>query len=349
MQDYLVYLFIVGGSFVLCFALTPIVRWTALRLGLLDYPDETLKTHTTPTPRLGGVAIFLSILAVLFATRFLTHYPSGTIRNFRYILLGATAIFTLGLVDDTLAGGVRYKWKFLFQFLAAAVLLLAPIRIHFLNPAYVAVFFSLIWVACVANSINLIDISDGLAGTQTAIAAASFLAIGFPSEDVYVNILASCILGATLGFLPHNFRRTNKMFMGDSGSLTLGYLLAVLAIGSSYSTYNSYAVFAPILIIAVPVFETIFLIYIRVRQGLSPFKGSRDHIAHRLQALGLSQKKIVVVLGAATFVFSSLAFWITQIQDERFALAIYALLIICLLLIGRSLTQLKMSNSQEIP
>lgn len=340
-QDSNTYLLIIVSSSLLCFLLVPIIRFAATHLGYLDYPDDALKTHSTPTPRVGGVAIYLSIMFVLLATRLLTHYPSGTIRNFRYILLGATAIFTLGLIDDMIPGGIRYKWKFLFQFLAAGLLLLAPIRIHFISPHYVAAFLSVLWVVGVANSINLIDISDGLAGTQTAIAAASFLAISFPSEDIYVNILASSILGATLGFLPHNFRKKHKMFMGDSGSLTLGYFLAVLAIGSSYTTYNPYAVFAPILIIGVPVFETFFLIFIRIKQGLSPFQGSRDHILHRLQSLGLSEKKIIAVMGLVTLALSLSAYLITQLENSTASAVIYSGLLLCLLLAARGLTYLK--------
>ncbi|MBI2069990.1 MAG: undecaprenyl/decaprenyl-phosphate alpha-N-acetylglucosaminyl 1-phosphate transferase [Elusimicrobia bacterium] len=337
----MVYLSIAVASFLLSLCLMPVVRWLAFRAGLFDLPDHQLKSHARPTPRLGGVAIFCSIVLVLAAARFLTHYPTGTISNFRYILLGAVIIFTLGLIDDTRPGGVPYRWKFIFQFLAAGVLMVASIHIQFLHPNYLAVFLSLLWVVGVANSINLIDILDGLAATQVAIAAASFLAISFPSEDVLVNILAAAILGSTIGFLPHNLSSRKKVFMGDAGSLTLGYLLAVLALGSSYSTYNPYAVYAPILILGVPIFETFFLMYIRTKQGLSPFRGSRDHIAHRLQALGFSEEKIVLVMGAATLAFSMVAYLITQVTEPIVAALIYGALIATLFIIAWGLTKIK--------
>ncbi|MBI4064482.1 MAG: undecaprenyl/decaprenyl-phosphate alpha-N-acetylglucosaminyl 1-phosphate transferase [Elusimicrobia bacterium] len=338
------YLGIVLVSFLLSLALTPVVRILARRTNLYDLPDQALKTHAQPTPRLGGVAIFLAIMITLVATRLTTHYPTGTIRNFRYILLGSIVIFILGLIDDIKPGGVRYKWKFLIQFLAAGILLAAAIQIQFLQPAYLAALLSLIWVVGITNSINLIDILDGLAATQVAIAAASFLAIGFPSEDIYVNILAAAILGATLGFLPFNLRSRGKLFMGDAGSLTLGYFLAVLALGCSYSFKHPYAVYAPILILGVPIFETLFLMYIRVKQGLSPFRGSHDHVAHRLQATGLSSKKILLVMGAATTALSLTAFWISRVETEEKALTIYTTLILSLLFIAWRLTAIKMNR-----
>ncbi|MBI4369421.1 MAG: undecaprenyl/decaprenyl-phosphate alpha-N-acetylglucosaminyl 1-phosphate transferase [Elusimicrobia bacterium] len=343
----MVYLLIIASSFALSFLLTPLTRGVAFRLGLYDMPDRRLKTHTEPTPRIGGVAIFFSMMIVLVATRFLTHYPTGTIRNFRYILFGMAGIFTLGLADDTMPGGISYRWKFLFQIAAALLLVVASIRIHFFSPPYLAAILSVIWIVGVANALNLIDILDGLAATQAAIAAASFLAIGFPSEEIYVNILAATLLGATLGFLPHNFKAKGKVFMGDSGSLTLGYILAVLALGCSYSTKNPLAVYAPILILGVPIFETLFLIYIRVKQGMNPFRGSRDHIAHRLQMVGLSEKNIVLVMGSGTLVLSLAAFMLTRVDDDAKALGIYALLFLCLWVIARRLTRIQMKHGER--
>ncbi|MBI4668361.1 MAG: undecaprenyl/decaprenyl-phosphate alpha-N-acetylglucosaminyl 1-phosphate transferase [Elusimicrobia bacterium] len=340
----MVYLSIALSAFALSFLSMPLTRRLARTFGGFDLPDTNLKTHRAPTPRLGGIAIFLSVIIVLIAARFLTHYPTGTIRNFRYILLGASIIFTLGLLDDTMPGGVPYKWKFLIQFLTAAVLVSASIRIHFLSPSYIAVFFTFLWIVGISNAINLIDILDGLAATQVAVAAAAFLAIGFPSEDIYVNILAAALLGATLGFLPHNFSAKGKIFMGDAGSLSLGYFLAILTLGCSYSSRNPYAVFAPILIVGVPVFETFFLMYIRLKQGLSPFRGSHDHIAHRLQTLGLTDRKILAAMGAATLALSLAAFYITRIDNEHFALVVYCALLLCLLVIARGLTKVDVNK-----
>lgn len=313
----------------------PLVRFLALRYGFFDMPDKTLKTHTSPTPRLGGVAIFLAIITVLFITRLTTDYPTGTIRNFRYILSGASIIFLLGLADDLKKGGLNYISKFAGQFLASAVLLLAPISMKFFTPAYLSAVLSLIWVVGITNALNLVDIQDGLAASQAAIAAAAFLAISFPSEEIYVNILAAALLGGILGFLPYNFSAKRKMFMGDSGSLTLGYFLAVLALGCSYSSWNPYAVYAPILILGVPMFETFFLIYIRLSRGLSPFRGSRDHTAHHLEKLHFSQLNILITMGSAAAVLSFLAFLITRVENHAVAVWIYALIIIEVVVVAR--------------
>jgi len=335
------YLIIAGGAFLISFILTPLVQRLCVRFQFLDMPDQRLKNHTRPIPRLGGVAIFLGALSAILATRFLTHYPTGTIRQFRYILLAMSLMFTLGLIDDLYRDIIRYRGKFFIQLAVACILLLVPIRIHFLTPAYLATIITVLWVVGITNSINLIDIMDGLAATQVAIAAAAFLAIGFPSEDIYVNIFAAAILGSTLGFMPYNLTTKFKIFMGDSGSLTLGLALATLAIGSSYTTHNPYAVFAPILILGVPMFETFFLIYIRSRQGLSPFMGSHDHVAHRLQSLGFTSKQIVLTMGSIALLLSLLAMLIASIENPTTVLMLYLTLIGVLLFIGKFLGRLK--------
>lgn len=335
------YLIIGVSSFLITLLLTPLIQKLCSYFHFFDLPDKRLKIHTHPIPRLGGVAIFAGVVSVIVATRFLTRYPTGTIHHFRYILTAMSLVFLLGLIDDIWRDAIRYKGKLIIQFLASCILLAAPMRIHFLHPEYLATIFTILWVVGITNSINLIDIMDGLAATQVAIAAAAFLAISFPSEDIYVNIFAVAILGAVLGFLPYNLTSRFKIFMGDSGSLMLGFALATLGLGSSYSTNNPYAVFAPILILAVPIFETLFLIYIRLKQGLSPFMGSKDHTAHRLQTLGFTTKHIVSTMGSIAFALGVLAMIITRIKEPSSVLILYAALIILLVIAGSFLSRLK--------
>ena len=135
--------------------------------------------------------------------------------------------------------------------------------------------------------------------------------------------------------------------MGDSGSLTLGYYLAVLALGCSYSSNNPLGVYAPILILGVPILETVLLIYIRTKRGLNPFRGSRDHIAHRLQVVGLSEKNIVLVMASATLALSLVAFILSRVDHEATALAIYVVLFICLFIIARRLTSINMHYQDD--
>lgn len=341
------YLLIALSAFGLTAILTPLIHMLCIHFRLFDHPDKKLKDHAYPIPRLGGVAIFISIALVLIATRFLTHYPTGTIRHFRYILLALGIIFLLGVADDIKRDIIRYRGKFVIEFIAAGLLLLASIRIHFLSPEYFAVILTLVWVVGITNSINLIDIMDGLAASQVAIASAAFLAISFPSEDIYVNIFAAALLGATLGFLPFNLTKRFKMFMGDSGSLVLGFCLAALALGSSYTTKNNYAVFAPLLILGVPMFETFFLMWIRAKQGLSPFLGSHDHTAHRLQMLGFQTRHIVVTMGAITTALSVIAMIITRQPKGLTVLTIYVFLVILLLITGKFLGKLKTDKALQ--
>lgn len=223
------------GLYVACFAtaatisffLTPLVRLLSLRMGLLDAPSSAVKTHTTPTPIFGGVAIWAGFAGAILLMRFSTNFPSGTLYNLRSLLFGGTLVFLLGLVDDLKRPqGLDYKPKFLIQFLATAVLILYGLRVRFVHPSWIAAIVTFIWVVGVTNAFNIIDIMDGLAASQALVAAMGFLLVSLPSEEHYVNIAAAAIAGASAGFLPWNLSKRHKVFMGDCGSLTLGFLLA---------------------------------------------------------------------------------------------------------------------------
>ncbi|MFC1520794.1 MraY family glycosyltransferase [Elusimicrobiota bacterium] len=328
-------------AFVLSATLTPLISRIAQRFNLFDLPDPRLKSHKRPIPRLGGTAIFMSIIITLVIVRLFTHYPTGTIHNFRFILIGAMIVFCLGFIDDIKKGGVPIAWKFIIQSIAAGILVWANVRIHFVSPEYFAMLVSFIWIIGITNAINLIDVIDGIAGTQIAIASLAFLAIGFPSEAIYVNILASAAIGGSLGFLPYNLTNKFKIFMGDGGSLVLGYLLATMSLGCSYTSNNPYAVFAPLFILAIPIFETFFLIYIRLRQGKSPVKGSKDHVAHRLQTYGFTPRKILFAMASVAIVLSILSWIVTLISNEVIVILIYAAVIAELVLFAKYLSKLK--------
>ncbi len=293
--------------------LTPLFRILALRFGHMDRPTD-IKRHRAPTPLLGGAAIFAAFTASLLIMRFYTSFPTGTLRDLRLILAGGSVIFALGFIDDMRKPhGLGVKTKFAVQFAVAFFTALCGIRINFIHPDHLAFALSVLWIVGVSNAFNIIDIMDGLSSGQVALAAFGFLLIAFPSEAIYVNFASAALAGAALGFLPYNFSKKYKIFMGDSGSLFCGYVLAVVAMGTRYTAVNPLGVYAPLFILTVPIYDTIFVSVMRLRRGHSPFLASRDHFALRFEKIGFSRRRVVWLASLATLVLSSFAWLMTQV------------------------------------
>ena len=313
-------------AFVLSTVATPLVREAAVRMGWLDRPETDVKTHPVPVPALGGVAIWLGYAGALVATRFLTTFPTGTLYRLRGILAGAALVFVLGVIDDLKKPqGLNWKLKMAVQVLAALVLVHFDIRIRFIHPDYVGTALTLFWVVGITNAVNIIDIMDGLAASQAAAAALGFWLISLPSEDLYVNFAAAALLGAALGFLPWNFSKKRKIFMGDSGSTLLGFTLSALALGTDFTLVNPLGVYAPLLILAVPMYDTFYVMAVRLVQGKSPFLGSRDHFALRMERLNFTRHQIVGLTSLASF-FLVLCAWLVTLVPTAWAVAIYLVL-----------------------
>ena len=341
---FVVYLAAVGVAAAVTFVTTPIVRAAALHFGWVDVPSSDVKTHKVPTPSLGGAAIYMGFVVALLCMRFWTQFPTGTLYALRALLFGGTLVFILGVVDDLAKPrGLGFKEKFAVQVLAAGLLIAFGIRIRFITPDYVAVGLTLLWVVGITNAYNIVDIMDGLSASQAAVASLSFLLISLPSEERYVNIASAALAGATLGFLPWNFSSRRKIFMGDSGSMLLGFLLSGVAMGTRYSDVNNLGIFSPLLIVLVPMYDTFFVMYLRLRKGQSPFLGSRDHFALRLEKLGYSRGRIVFMAAAASVFLGFCAFLVTQLSALS-ALAVYAVVFVAILLLSDALADIIMHD-----
>lgn len=341
-SDPLLCAIVFGVAAMITFILTPLVRLVSLRSGILDAPTSAIKTHAAPTPVFGGIAIWAGFVGAMLLLRLTTNFPTGTLYNLRALVLGGTLVFALGLADDLRRPqGLDYKPKFLVQFLATALLVLYGLHIHFIRPAWVAVGVTSIWVVGITNALNLLDIMDGLAATQAAVAALSFLFVTLPYEQHYVKFAAAAIAGSALGFLPRNLSRRQKIFMGDCGALTLGFLLASVSVGAHYSEVNDVGVFAPLLILGVPIFDTLFVSVLRLNQGKSPFLGSKDHFALRLERLGFSRGVVVLISAAAAALLGVCAFCATQ-WPPRWALGLYALVAAAIFWAARRLARVSM-------
>lgn len=299
-------------AFLITFLATPAARSLAVFLHILDHPHTPIKTHRGAVPYLGGLALFGGFAGSLFLLRVMTSFPTGTLRSLRGLLLGGLFLMGVGLVDDLKKPqGLSFQAKFIFQFIAAFILIYFDIRIRFIQPDWLAILLTVLWVTGISNAINLIDIMDGLAASQTLVAALGFLLISIPSEQVYVNVAAAALAGASLAFIPHNMSRKRKIFMGDMGSLLLGFLLAGLSLGTTYTQWSDVGVLAPLLILGLPVYDTFFVTALRIKEGKSPFLGSKDHLALKLRAMGLSTEQVVLVFAAAALALSAAAYLLT--------------------------------------
>ena len=277
---------------------TPVVRSLAFKMRAVDVPKDNRRMHNHPIPRMGGLAIFLGFLFSVLIFVPLTDELRG-------MLLGAVVIVVLGVLDDIYA--LPAMPKFLVQIGAALIAVLqGNVITHLSNPnlfsaspiwnlGVLSIPFSVLWIVAITNAVNLIDGLDGLACGVSAISSMTLLVIALTVSEPQVALLMAALAGACLGFLPYNLNPA-KIFMGDTGSTFLGYVLAVVSIQGlfKYATIISFAV--PFLLMGLPIFDTCFAILRRVSHGQSPMAPDRGHIHHRLIDMGLSQKQAVAVL-----------------------------------------------------
>ena len=313
-------------SFVFTLIATPVLCKT-LGKYLKDTPTA-LKNHKGTVPLIGGLAVLSGFLGSLSIIRFTTNFPTGTLHNLRGIFLGTVIIFILGLIDDIRKPkGLSALTRLVVQSIAALCLICFNVKVQFVPEPWGSVL-TVLWVCGLTNAFNLLDIQDGLAASQALIAGFAFLLISLPSENIYVNFLAVAIIGSTLAFLPYNFGIKNiKSFLGDSGSTTLGFLLSALALGVDYSSQNPLAVFAPLLILAVPIFDTIYVSVVRLLKGMSPLHGSPDHFALRLHRRGLSKKQVLTAIICGGIILDICAFVVTKSNFLTTILIYFAVLI----------------------
>ena len=280
------------------FMLSPLVKNFAYKVGAIDVPKDERRMHKTPTPRLGGLAIFLGFIVSLLIFVPVTKQMQG-------ILLGAVVIVILGVVDDITP--LNALFKFFVQIMAALLPVLHGVRISVLSNPNVfsanpwwnleawSIPITVIWIVAITNSVNIIDGLDGLAVGVSAISSATFLVIALIVAEADISVVCAALLGACLGFLPYN-KNPAKMFMGDTGSTFLGYILATISIQGMFKMYALISFAVPFLILGLPIFDITFAVLRRLAKGQNPMKADRGHVHHRLIDMGLSQKQAVATL-----------------------------------------------------
>lgn len=275
---------------------------------LADKPDNQLKCHTRTAVTAGGSGILAGLIVSLVLVRLCTQFPTGTLHNLRGILLGSLLIFSMGLLDDfTKPLGLPIWLKLLLQVAATGALVYYDVCIHLFSVPWLDYPLTFLWVVGLTNAFNLLDIMDGLCVSQAIVCLLGLVFITLPAEYVYVNFAALTTLGACVAFWPYNYHKRSPVFLGDSGSNLLGFIIAALSMGADYSTHWDWGFLAPLLIAAVPIFDTSFVVLARLLKRKNPLKGSNDHAALRLKYNGWKPSSIVTMFILAGLICNLLA------------------------------------------
>jgi UDP-GlcNAc:undecaprenyl-phosphate/decaprenyl-phosphate GlcNAc-1-phosphate transferase len=252
----------------------PIARQAALKYGIVDAPDGRLKLQKEPVPYFGGLAIYL---AFLMSVAFTFEFRQDVLG----IILGGTIVVMLGLIDDF---GVLTPWtKLAGQLLAVFVLIKSGIRIEIAAlPEWLDLTLTVFWMVGLINAFNLLDIMDGLSAGVGAVSASCLLVVALLQGDQTIAVMLVALIGSLLGFLKYNWHPA-RIYMGDMGAMFIGLLLGAMTMIERYPSDHPLSLLTPVFILGIPIFDTLFVMYVRYRRGLPIFWGSPDHIAIRLR------------------------------------------------------------------
>ena len=332
------YIFILTISFSLGLLFTFLVKNFSLKYHFLDYPNHR-KIHLNPTPTLGGIAIFLSFNLVFWTA--LVWERSILLSDLRYLVgfaLGGVVISFTGIYDDL--KDLRPRWKLLLQSLAVLILILFGLRINLLYiPFFKAVnlgFFSypvtFVWCLLIINAFNLIDGLDGLAAGLSVIASLALLGVGIFLEVKLISFISLGVIGACLGFLRYNYPPA-RIFMGDSGSQYLGYILAAEGVICPIKSYTALALFIPLLALGLPIFETFFSFFRRTLNNKRFYHADKRHLFHFLLEKGLSQKLTIWIFYIISIILTMIT-WAILVRENKlvfsFLLSFLGILILIL-------------------
>lgn len=324
--------------------LTPLMRKIAIKLNVVDYPTESHKTHVNPIPYLGGVAIILGVIFVIYIASVVSQFTKSTFLLASTILIPAFIMGVVGLIDD-----VRklMPWpRFLMQtFFGIAISLSLVITETLGSPfgnAWIDVPLTSLWIVGITNAVNFFDNIDGGASGAMFISSAFLFVLAWQSGQILIAAMSMVVAGATIGFLLWN-RPPARIYMGDAGALFLGVLMASLSTRFDPIPIDRLASYSiPILLLAIPIMDTSVAVLSRIQRGISPFQGGRDHLSHRLMGLGYSKKQAVLILWLLSLFFCLMA---TAISNASYhlerPLMLFAL--VCWLTFSSCFFQLKRS------
>ena len=322
-------------AFLLGVFIVPLVIYFSKKNNLVDVPNER-KIHHGAISRLGGVAIWLSVMLTFVFLVFLSYYPKG--QGLSAIIVGGSLMFLMGLIDDVY--GLNAKFKLFIQIAIATIVILLGVRIEiFYNPfgtdislGLMSYPITLLWIVGITNAINFIDGIDGLAGSIVSISA---LAIGIislvlaPAVPI-TALIAFILMGAMLAFLTYNYNPA-KIFMGDSGALYAGFMLATLSITGIVKPSTGISMYLPILILAIPLMDVAFSSTRRMLKGSSPFVADSEHIHHKLLHAGYSQDRLVLLLAGFSLVCALLSIFSVTTKSKFIIIALSLIVVLIIL------------------
>ncbi|MFQ6110492.1 MAG: hypothetical protein ACE5LX_00530 [Nitrospinota bacterium] len=340
MTDYIAYLPPFGIALGLALVLTPLVRSLSLKRGFVAKPSQT-RWHRRSTALFGGVAIYAAFMATV-----LFFEPSLNEPATLGLLFGGAIVFVVGVVDDL--RGLRPVTKLLAQIAAACVVLYSGTYFTKIPSLALAMPLTIVWIIGVTNAFNLIDNMDGLCAGTTFIASGILFVYSVINHLPFVSIISAAMAGASLGFLRYNFYPA-KIFMGDCGSMFLGFTISVVAvIGTANHMSNLLAtLIVPVLVLGVPIFDTTFVSLLRRIRGRPISEGGRDHTSHRLVVLGLSERKTVLLIYAMSLGFGLIALFYARV-DVTIITIFAALAIIFAILLGLFLGEVTVDSEEEL-
>ncbi|OIO39523.1 MAG: hypothetical protein AUJ75_01175 [Candidatus Omnitrophica bacterium CG1_02_49_10] len=313
--------FIISG--LVAYLITPLVRLLAIRMKLLDHPSER-KVHIKPTPLFGGVSIFIAFLSALIFTAKFTTPILG-------IVIGGLILLIIGIIDDRIAFMPPHI-KLLGQLLAALTVVKFGVRVAFVSDVYLSMLFTYFWIISITNAFNLLDNMNGLSAGVAGISAVIFGLLSLYNGQLAVSLLSFALAGGCFGFLKHNFPKAS-IFMGDAGSMFIGFTFASIAVLGSWKTPNvTFSIMVPILVLAYPIFDTTLVSIMRVSRGQSIFAGGKDHSSHRLISLGFSEKKAVMFIYLISLILGVSAFIVTISDPVSAAISISAIFLLLFIL-----------------
>lgn len=304
------YLLLLIFPFLIAYLTTPLAKGLALRFGAIDMPGEERRVHSRPIPRMGGLAIYFA-----FILSALVFMPMDS--KMLGLLLGSSLVVLLGIIDDT--RGLSAATKMGGQIAAAIILVLFGFRIEWLTSplggmiylGWLSIPATIFWIVGITNTFNLIDGLDGLAAGISAISSVTMSAVALLNGRYAAAMLLLIVAGSALGFLPHNFNPA-KVFMGDTGSLLLGFLLSAISIQGTIKGATAIAIVIPVLAMGLPIFDTAIAIVRRAKNGMPIMQPDRGHLHHRLLDMGFTQRQVVVILYIISGVLGAVAIAVTE-------------------------------------
>lgn len=298
---------------------TPLVIKLAIKLNAIDIPNDPRRIHNKPTPLMGGVAIYIA-----FVIGVVLNISNFSIQDLG-LLIGATVIVIGGIIDDIKE--LRPKYKLLFQIVAAVILIVFGLKItlvtnplnsggSFLNLGLLGIPLTIIWVIGITNAFNLIDGVDGLAAGVGFISSVTLFIVSIINGRIDAAFLTAILSGAIIGFLPYNFNPAS-IFMGDTGSQLLGFLLAAISIDGAIKSATALVIAVPLLALGLPIYDTLFAMIRRKVNGKPIMQGDKGHLHHRLLGLGLTQRQVVLIMYLISAILGGIAIIAMQISSKK--------------------------------